>query len=168
PLRVGWGSQRNESRPLTAMLAGLHSRPAHVFHDGRMTGVEVALTTRGIRALCGIPAAELAEIVVSPDEVDSALGRMIEQVALSTTPAERLRHTLGGLSEIVRAADPMRAEVDHALTRLWNGGGVERIAHEAGLSRRHLTSLVRSEIGMSPKGYQRAARFARDHTMLED
>jgi AraC-like DNA-binding protein len=58
------------------------------------------------------------------------------------------------------------AEVGHALARLTRGAGVQEVADEVGYSRRHLTTLVRSECGLAPKEYQRVARFETSHRLL--
>ena len=43
-----------------ALVGGLHTAPATIRHEGRQSGVQVALTPFGARALLGVPAGELA------------------------------------------------------------------------------------------------------------
>ena len=54
-----------------------------------------------------------------------------------------------------------RAEVGRALARLTRGATVQTVADEVGYSRRRLSTVVREECGVTPKEYQRIARFSR-------
>src|SRR5689334_22899370 len=47
-----------------ALVGGLHLTPAVIVHDGRQSGVQVAVHPLGCRALLGMPAAELAGLDV--------------------------------------------------------------------------------------------------------
>lgn len=49
---------------------------------------------------------------------------------------------------------------------LTRGVPVAETADDVGYSRRRLTTLVRDEVGLSPKTYQRLARFSRAHGRL--
>jgi AraC-like DNA-binding protein len=145
------------------MISGLHDRPARVVHDGRMTGVEVSLTPLGARAVLGTRASDLAGSIVALGEVDRALEPLVEQVAVATTPRQRLEQTVRGLLALARpdGAEPTRPEVGFALARLTRGARVGDVAAEAGLSRRHLATLVKAETGLAPKTYHRVARLER-------
>ncbi len=57
------------ARPFRALAAGLHTRPALVFHDGSQDAVSFELTPLGARSLLGVPAAELAGTVVELDDL---------------------------------------------------------------------------------------------------
>jgi len=46
-----------------------------------------------------------------------------------------------------------------ALARLTRGVTVQEVASDVGYSRRRLSTLVREECGLTPKEYQRVARF---------
>jgi AraC-like DNA-binding protein len=59
-----------------------------------------------------------------------------------------------------------RAEIGEALARLTRGAGVAEVADEVGYSRRHLGGLLRAEIGLTPKEYQRVARFERSRALV--
>lgn len=59
-----------------------------------------------------------------------------------------------------------RPEIDWALRRLSERSTVAAAAAEAGWSRRHLGDRFRSEVGLTPKQYQRIARFERSHREL--
>lgn len=45
-----------------SLIGGLHTRPALITHDGRQSGIQLALTPLGARALLGMPAGELANV----------------------------------------------------------------------------------------------------------
>ncbi len=47
-----------------ALVGGLHLGPAVITHDGRQSGIQVALRPLGCRALLGVPAGELAGLDV--------------------------------------------------------------------------------------------------------
>src|SRR5262245_19299896 len=51
------------------LAGGLHTSPALVIHDGRQSGIQVALSPLGARALLGLPAGELASIDVEASDV---------------------------------------------------------------------------------------------------
>jgi hypothetical protein len=51
------------------LLGGLHTAPALVTHDGRQSGIQLALSPLGARVLLGMPAAELASIDVEAGDV---------------------------------------------------------------------------------------------------
>jgi AraC-like DNA-binding protein len=176
PLRAGWaadegadGADPADVPAFWGMLSGLHDRPARIVHDGRMTGVEVSLTPLGVRAVLGTCASDLAGSIVALGEVDRSLEALVEQVALSTTPRQRIEHAVRGLLSVARpdAAEPTRPEVGFALARLTRGARVGDVAAEAGLSRRHLTTLVRAETGLAPKAYHRVARLQRSCSDLK-
>src|SRR5215472_7686038 len=50
-----------------ALAGGLHTNPALVVHRGWQSGIQIALSPLGARALLGVPAAEIAHIDVEAD-----------------------------------------------------------------------------------------------------
>jgi AraC-like DNA-binding protein len=167
PLDVAWAGRPQTRARFWAHLSGLHSRPAEIRHDGRMRGVQVDLGLSGARALLGVPAGELSGKLVEAGDIDPQLASLPErlagaprtrwaglvQAALITALA---RHDLPG----------PRAEVGRSLAQLTRGHHVQAVADEVGFSRRHLTDLVRAECGLSPKQFQRIARFQRAHRLV--
>lgn len=151
-----------------ALVGGLHDGPAQIAQGDRQTGLQLALTWRGARALLGVPAAEIAG-----DTVDLAalLGRRTGSLLdrLVTTPgwAERfdlLDRELLALAGQDRAGSGVRPEVAHAWHRLEQTGGNARIADlaaELGWSRRYLATRFRAETGLTPKSAARVIRFER-------
>lgn len=170
PLRVGWAPQHAAARDFWGMVAGLHTRPAQVTHAGRMTGVEVALTTVGARAVLGSGAAELAGTIAGLDEVNPALKTLVEKVALSRTPGERLAHTMEGLLTLTTSDEvsAVRPEVRFALAHLTRGAKLETVATQTGISRRHLFTLIKGETGLPPATYRQVARLEHSYRALEN
>ncbi|MDG9705010.1 AraC family transcriptional regulator [Streptomyces sp. DH37] len=152
------------------LLGGLHAAPALIAHEGRQSGVQIALGPLGARALLGPPAGELAHLDVPADAV---LGRRCAEIhdrlRQAATWPERfavLDRTLPGLLRPERTAHP---EVARAWHRLLASGGtatVSELAEESGWSARHLTGRFRAEIGLTPKAAARVVRFDRARRLL--
>jgi len=150
------------------LLGGLHTRPALVTHEGRQSGIQLALTPLGARALLGLPAGELASVDV---EASAVLGRLAAEVRerVRTAPdwAGRFAVLERFLSARVRAAGDNRVarpEVSYAWERLLVSHGavsVAELAAETGWSPRHLGEQFRAETGLSPKAGARVVRFDR-------
>jgi AraC-like DNA-binding protein len=154
------------------LLGGLHTSPALVAHEGRQSGVQIALSPLGARVLLGLPAGELAGIdlhadeVLGPDIVEAhealrqALdwpGRFAVLDAWLTYRADRL------------AASPVSPQVSHAWRLLQRVGGVipvAAVADEVGRSTRRLSDRFAAEIGLSPKAAARVVRFDRARRAL--
>lgn len=174
PLAVSWAGAPGSRRELWSCVSGLHTRPSLIHHGGSQRGVQVGLTTDGVRALLGLPMAALA-------------GELLELGELGAEPPEPLRHLPEELAEGVGPADwartvwrrfgealAVRAEpvpqpaVGRALAALTRGASVQSVAEETGYSRRHVTALVRAECGVGAKAYQRIARFESSRESLID
>lgn len=155
------------------LLGGLHTSPALVTHDGRQSGVQIALSPLGARALLGLPAGELAGLdlpaddVLGPDIAEAhealraAVGWPDRFAALDTWLMRRAARLDG------RPA-PTR-EVEHAwrlLLRTGGGAPVAAVAREIGWSARRLSGRFNQEIGLSPKAAARVIRFDRARRTL--
>jgi AraC-like DNA-binding protein len=158
------------------LLGGLHTVPALVTHDGRQSGIQLALTPLGARALLGMPAAELASIDVEAADVLGRLaGEVRERVLSAPGWAGRFAVLEEFLARRVRAAQAPRGaeprpEVSYAWDRLRQSRGavsVADLAAETGWSARHLGAQFRAETGLSPKAGARVIRFdlARRHLL---
>ena len=150
------------------LLGGLHTAPALVTHDGRQSGIQLALTPLGARALLGMPAAELAGIDVEAADVLGRLaGEVRERVLSAPDWAGRftvLEEFLAGRARAARApgGPEPRPEVSYAWDRLRRSRGtvsVSDLAAETGWSARHLGAQFRAETGLSPKAGARVIRF---------
>lgn len=161
---------------IQAFVGGLHAGPAHIAHDGRQYGVSVDLTPLGARALFGVPAGELASLVVSLDDLLGPAARSLPDRlrSLASWP-ERF-----AVLDTVLAASVLRrsprggavpAEVAEAFRLLVASGGaadVAGVAREVGWSRRHLSERFRQEVGLAPKATARLVRFDLAKRMLSN
>jgi AraC-like DNA-binding protein len=157
------------------LLGGLHTAPALVTHDGRQSGIQLALTPLGARALLGMPAAELASIDVEATDVLGRLaGEVRERVLAAPDWAGRfavLEEFLAGRIQAAQAPGGQvpRPEVSYAWDRLRQTRGaisVADLAAETGWSARHLGEQFRTETGLSPKAGARVIRFDRARRRL--
>lgn len=156
------------------LLGGLHTAPALVTHQGCQSGIQLALTPLGARALLGMPASELASIDVEGTDV---LGRVAtelrERVLAAPGWPARFAELDRFLSLRLRGEDAParvpRPEVSHAWRRLRETRGavsVADLAAETGWSARHLSAQFRAETGLSPKAAARVIRFDRARRAL--
>ena len=167
PLDVGWAGRPDSRAQRWSTVSGLHAHPAEIHHDGHQSGVQLALTTAGARALFGLPAAELSGEMLELAEVAPWLRELPERLA--ECPAElRVPVVQQALAaELARHGDRQpRAEVGRALARLTRGDAVQAVADEVGYSRRHLGALVRRECGLTPQEVRRLGRFQASRAQL--
>jgi AraC-like DNA-binding protein len=149
------------------LVGGLHTAPALITHEGYQSGIQLALSPLGARALLGLPAGELARVDV---EGPAVLGPVADEIS------ERLRAERDWpgrfavldrmLTRLLVAGPPVAggvsAEVGHSWQRLLaarGGCGVAELAAETGWSDRHLRARFREETGLSPKAAARVIRF---------
>jgi AraC-like DNA-binding protein len=168
PLEVSWADDPSTRRAGWSSLAGLHAAPAAIHHRGHQTGIQLALTVAGARALLGRPAAELAGELTDLDEAVPELADLPERLLALTDWESRIGLVWAVLGAALRRLDAAapRAEIGRALARLTRGVRVAEVADEVGYSRRHLGGLLRAEVGLGPKEYQRVARFERSRRLL--
>ncbi|WP_223199533.1 helix-turn-helix transcriptional regulator [Solihabitans fulvus] len=146
-----------------AMVGGLHTSPALITHDGSQSGVQVALSPLGARALLGVPAGALAGLDLdAADLFGSVAGEIRERLLAAAGWGRRFdvldRMLLARLGACLVPA----AEVGHAWRRLLRSGGavpIAALADEVGWSARHLTDRFAAEFGLTPKATARVVRF---------
>jgi AraC-like DNA-binding protein len=168
PLEVSWhGAPQTRTVGWTS-VSGLHTTAAAIHHTGHQRGIQLSLTPAGARALWGVPASALAGQLLTLEDVDPVLADLPERLAGARSPEERLAVVEHALLAAVRrhGRAPLRPEVGRAMALLTRGVAVATTADDVGYSRRRLSTLVRDEIGVSPKTYQRLARFARAHARM--
>lgn len=167
PLDVGWRDRPDSRAGRWSAVSGLHAGPAEIHHDGTQVGVQLALTTAGAWALLGVPAADLAGELLELDDVAPVLGSLPERLA--ECPAEdREAVVQAALLAALARHDPAptRAEVGRALASLTRGDRVQEVADDVGYSRRHLSTLVRQECGLTPQELRRVGRFQASRSVL--
>ncbi|MBO4275309.1 helix-turn-helix transcriptional regulator [Microbispora triticiradicis] len=162
---------RTPPRSYDTLLGGLHTAPAIVTHDGRQSGVQLALTPLGARALLGLPAGELSGLDLDGADVLGALaGELRERLLEASGWDGRFTALDAVLSRHTRPTRERPSEVSRAWRRMLAAGGrvtVSGLAREAGWSTRHLNGRFREEIGLSPKEAARVVRFDRVRRLLQ-
>ncbi|MFG1927235.1 helix-turn-helix domain-containing protein [Cryptosporangium sp. NPDC048952] len=152
----------------TTLVGGLHTVPALITHDGRQSGVQLALRPLGARALLGLPAGELGHLDVRGEDVLGPLAAELHERlrAASTWPA-RWAVLDAVFSKICRPDNTPPPEVTEAW-RLLVGGAhtVAEAADVVGWSARRLSDRFGTELGVSPKAAAKIARFDRARRLL--
>jgi AraC-like DNA-binding protein len=156
------------------LVGGLHTRPALITHEGSQSGIQLALSPLGARALLGLPASEVAGIDVHGHEVlGSFAARVQDRLRAAATWDERFAvldsALLCRLQATGERARPS-AEVCFAWRRLLQSRGtvpVAELAAAIGWSDRHLRARFQAETGLSPKAAARVIRFDRARRMLQ-
>lgn len=154
-----------------ALLGGLHTKPAIVTHDGRQSGIQVAVSPLASRTLFGLPAGELARVdghaadVIGTARVDEIRAELLERRSWP----ERIDALESLLCTLARPDRTVPAEIRYAWRRLRQAGGrvpIRALADETGWSARHLQSRFRVETGLTPKQAARVIRFDRTRHAL--
>ncbi len=150
------------------IVAGLHPVAARVEQPAEQAGVQLAVHPLAAPAVLGCRAAELRG---PGDHGHEVLGRTANELhdRVSSQPDAELR--LDTVQEWVRTQaerrrTPVRAEVSRAWQLVEASAGrcrVEDVARDVALSPRQLRTLMRAEIGLSPKQLCRSFRF--DHVI---
>jgi len=155
-----------------ALVGGLHLAPALITHDGRQSGVQVAVHPLGCRALLGLPAGELASVDVDLAAVlgDRKAEELRGRLRAATTWPTRFAAVDAALAGLVAARGAeVHPDVAHVFRRLLAAGGnvaVGALAGEVGWSARHLTNRFRGETGLGLKEAARVIRFDRARRLL--
>ncbi|MBL7261954.1 helix-turn-helix transcriptional regulator [Paractinoplanes lichenicola] len=150
-----------------ALIGGLHLSPAVITHDGRQSGLQVALWPLGCRALLGLPAGELAGLDVDASALlgEPAVARIRERLSAAPDWASRFALLDEWLTARSRQTS-IRPEITYAWGRILGNVPVRTVAAEVGWSGHHLTDRFRAETGLRPKEAARVARFDRARRAL--
>jgi AraC-like DNA-binding protein len=156
------------------LVGGLHTTPALITHDGRQSGIQLALSPLGARALLGLPAGELAGTDVHGVDLLGPFARLLRERVLAAPDWACRFAVLDDLLlrrlDAERHADP-RPEAAWAWRALLRSGGaapVSALAREVGWSGRYLSRQFGIEIGLSPKLAGRVVRFDAARRLLQD
>jgi AraC-like DNA-binding protein len=155
---------------LDAFVGGLHSKAAHIAHDGSQFGISISLSPFGTRALLGVSAGDLSHKVISLETLfGSRAEELVERLRTSPSWTERFTILDEMLGHAVAESYAPKPEVDWAWQRLVASGGqltIGALAGEVGWSRRHLSEQFRTDIGLPPKTAARVVRFERANRLL--
>jgi AraC-like DNA-binding protein len=166
PLRlVDPGDEARSSRYRGGFVAGLGDSFSITEHDGFQQGMEVVFTPIGGRLFFDLPMGELANQIVSLDQV---LGRDDGAISARLGEARDWDERFDLLDELVtRRIANARARTEltgWALDRIEESGGqldIRGLARDLGYSQKHLIALFRDHVGLPPKLVARLVRFDR-------
>ncbi|WP_432971791.1 helix-turn-helix domain-containing protein [Dactylosporangium sp. CA-233914] len=154
------------------LVGGLHTTPALIEQEGTSSGIQIALSPLGARALLGLPAGELAGADLDGADVLGPLAAELrERAALAASWPDRFRVVDELLTRRADAGGAPAPEVAFAWRRLCATGGAvspAELAAQTGWSGRYLARRFGVEIGLSPKVAARVARFDRARRLLQD
>lgn len=165
-------SEDQQPREFRALASGLHPGAVGIGHDGDQYGVQLDLTPLGSRLLLGVPAGELAGLVLElPDLLGPDADELLQRMADGLGWPERfavlnevlLRRTFRGDEQL--PPRPLR----QAWEVLVRSGGLVRVdslAERVGWGRRHLTERFLREYGLTPKEVGRVIRFEQSTKLL--
>ena len=152
------------------LAGGLHTSPALITHQGRQSGIQLALSPLGARALLGRPAGELASVDVDAAEVLGTVARDLHE-RLRAAPGWAARFAL--LDQLLLAHADLDQQVAPDIAAAWRlltgSGGTMRVAELAertGWSPRYLQRRLLTETGLTPKAAARVTRFDRARRRL--
>jgi AraC-like DNA-binding protein len=154
---------------LTSFVAGFHEGYALV-ESQHQHGIQLDLTPLGAYRLFGLPMSEIANSIVTFDELRApAMAELTERLAGTPDWTERFA-LIDRL--LLRWADE-GPEPDTAVTWAWDQlartdgrAPVGLLAEEIGWSRRHFASRFRHQVGLAPKPTARVLRFKRAAALL--
>jgi len=160
-LSEGTGARRSYA----SFVAGFTAGHADTRHDGGQDCVQVYLTPLGARRVLGVPGRALADRVVAAGDVVPALGDVLsDRVASAATWDERF----AAVEEALLGQAARGAEAPDWVDWMWRqiatSGGQSRIGDlvaQTGWSHRHVATVFRDEVGLTPKQAARVVRFER-------
>jgi AraC-like DNA-binding protein len=142
-----------------------------ITHPGRQSGLQLAVSPLGARALLGRPAGELAGIDVDGSEVLGAVARELhERLREADSWAGRfalLDQILLDHADLDQQVTPDIAEAWRLLTRSGGTIGAGELARRVGWSPRYLQRRLLAETGLAPKAAARVIRFDRARRTLQ-
>lgn len=169
PVDIGWQDAPGSYRSHRAVLSGLHSSPALMRYRGRRPrGMWLTLSPLGSRALLGLPASALAHRITDLGTVCPGLRDLPEQLAAARSGPACVQVAATALLVCLTANDGMATPgpAARALRAVAATSRVQDAADRIGYSRRQLGNLLRAEFGVTPKEFQRIARFQRSRQRL--
>jgi AraC-like DNA-binding protein len=144
-------------------VAGLTDAFTLTRHDGTQRGLQVNLTPLGARALFGLPLSELAHRSLSLRDLLPREHRSLAE-RLASLPDWDSRFDLIERLLTARAADlrPATDPAAWAARRIASTRGavdLRTLARELGYSSKHVITLFRDGVGLTPMRYARLVRF---------
>ena len=147
---------------LAQLLCARH-RPYQPLPQSALGFIAVRFRSGALRHFCPLPLGDLRDDVVPVGEVWGAEGvDVAERVAQASTRDQRVSLLEGWLLRCLQRHHLAQPAIEAALRQLYYGHRevkIDRLADQLGMSRRHFERVFRCEIGVTPKLFQRTARF---------
>lgn len=152
-----------------AVVAGLHTSPVAIHHDGNQFGVQLALSPPGARLLLGHPSAAIGS---RSQEIADVLGQEVSATIdrMRACPTWPERFAL--LDEVLlRRLPDLTPSMPPEAVRAWRLAvdpdcSVAALAREVGWSERNLQKRFLAEYGVSPGEVGRMRRFSRSAELV--
>jgi AraC-like DNA-binding protein len=164
------GEDGRTERQASVIFAGQLTNQLLLKPTGRIAVAAVRFRPEGASALLAIPQSELIGLTAPVEEVAPAIfGRLADVLEESATPAQAAALLLDALEPRLRAAAPDR-RIRHVVDAIEARRGllsIDRVAREAGMTRRHLERRFHQLVGLSPKRLARVARFQHALSRIE-
>jgi AraC-like DNA-binding protein len=159
--------QRVGTAAYGSFVAGIHERATRTEHDGRVSGVQIALTPLAAHTLFRTPMHALATSCVELEDVLGAAGaRLVERLAELPSWDGRFDELDRFFAARLGAPAPELAWAWRQLTASGGRVPIGRLGDELGWSRKRLVAQFRERIGLPPKTFARLLRFRRALTLL--
>ena len=151
------------------LVAGQLTHPIHLQPGSAIDVVGVRLNPVGARRLLGIPLYELTNAVISLREIRPGIAKVLaDSAATQGTGTERAFGIMRALHRaLLGTPDRRMIAAARCLARGFQGS-VRVMASKYGMSPKTLERQFQSEVGLSPKMYQRVVRFRRAFRLLEN
>jgi len=163
PFSIALGRAPHGGDRIASFAAGLFAGPVVMDSPGTAECVQVNFTPPGAARFFGVPLGELADAMVTLDDLgDRAICGLRQRLGGEPDPTRRLDLVEAFVLGRIRADAPADPAVSWAYRRIVETGGRVRIAGLAeaiGCSRKHLFARFRRDIGLAPKTVARMARF---------
>ena len=163
PISVYERGERRAARFPGGFVAGLDDTYTICEHDGYQAGIQLNLTALGARTLFALPQHQLTSTVLSlRDLLPREQHSLADRLACAASWDMRFAIVEGLLCEAIRERDARRRPAVWAAQRIEAAGGaleIRELCDELGYSHKHVVTLFREDIGMSPKQYACLVRF---------
>ena len=163
------GTARGLVEPGAGQLLCARRSPHRLLAQGRVGFIAVRFRSGALRHFASLPLAELENDALSVGDVWGAHGSDVaERVALAGSRAQRVdlieRWLLACLVRHRKDQPALEAAL-RALYYRHDSITIDMLAGDLGMSRRHFERVFGEQIGVTPKAFQRTARF--NHTLRE-
>lgn len=155
--------QQQAAPPGLAQLLCARRRPYQPLPQSALGFIAVRFRSGALRHFCPLLLGDLRDDVVPVGEVWGQDGLDVaDRVAQAGTRDQRVSLLEGWLLRCLYRHHQTQPAIEAALRQLYYGHRevkIDQLADQLGMSRRHFERVFRGEIGVTPKLFQRTARF---------